>query len=337
MKTISVKVFAIVALLNFPFNITLTQRCQKEKISADLSSYRAVFSGQVIDTRSGIKFKVERIWKGELLREITIAFDSTVGQQKNSSRTLNFQKGESYLVYALGDTTTEQLEHQVVYGSNLNVVHYITNCTKTKKLVDAKEDLKVLGEGLAVDSFTDDNFTEPTERFDVPIVKEDIHAIDFPVNYKVTIEAQGPAEYTVVIFGSLSRTVSSLDKLERLAPKHPLVVVGLKNGERAGFITPNGNEMSDRSPRDMDEAEDMDEITNGRFEFWIQATRVQKKPFTLLRDEGEIEDGTLHAVLNATGEATSAELSGLARGFKVLITWSRIVDETRQQNGGRRP
>jgi len=119
------------ALLLFSYDSSFACRCQRKKPSRDLSQFAIVFAGKVteVDYRSGrAKFSVQRIWKGARVGEIVIS-------SGNSSCDWRFEKGESYLVYAysLPETRT-YTTHQ---------------CTRTGRLADATEDLKVLGEGQA--------------------------------------------------------------------------------------------------------------------------------------------------------------------------------------------
>jgi hypothetical protein len=118
------------ALLLLSYDAAFACRCPRDKPSRDLSRFVAVFVGKVTDEgdfRSRrVKFSVERIWKGELVAEIVI-------YATNNSCDWYFKKGASYLVYA--------------YTSPGGHTFRTHKCTRTGRLVDAAEDLEVLGEG----------------------------------------------------------------------------------------------------------------------------------------------------------------------------------------------
>ena len=243
-----------------------------EPPSATLSEYSTVFSGTVIAAGpTGVTFKVDRIWKGDLLEEINISNMQVGG--------IIFQDGQSYLVYE-ADTDIPQ-----------------RRCNRTRKLIDAKEDLEVLGEGLSPSSASPVAASRPPDN---PTVSD--QRIRFPANHRVTIEAEGPNDYTIAIFGALSPDVTLLKGLERVSPRGHLVLVGLKNAERAEFVTPD--------------------IMSKYVDFEIQATRVQEKPLTSIRDEGEIGAGELRLISDEPGREPYAVLSDLPKGFKVKILWS---------------
>lgn len=98
---------------------------------------RAVFSGKVLEITENnqtysiaVRLKVERAWKGSLPAEIIIITGRGGGDCGS-----HFDLGESYLVYA--------------YGSNES--NLSTNiCRRTAKLLNAADDVKILGKGKAV-------------------------------------------------------------------------------------------------------------------------------------------------------------------------------------------
>lgn len=72
----------------------------------DYNGASAVFSGEVValDTFM-VKFKVDKLWKGDFSDEITMstgAKDNGDGTYTSSSCDYNFKLGEKYLVYAQG-------------------------------------------------------------------------------------------------------------------------------------------------------------------------------------------------------------------------------------------
>jgi hypothetical protein len=90
----------------------------------ELQRVGAVFSGEVIRAdREGIEFKVEKIWKGPRAKKVTM-------NHELSDCTYVFVLGKKYLVYAYGK------------GSFSTSI-----CTRTRRLDNASDDLKELGEG----------------------------------------------------------------------------------------------------------------------------------------------------------------------------------------------
>jgi hypothetical protein len=89
----------------------------------------AVFSGEVLETRSGVnfleaRFRVERSWKGVEAEEVFVTTDG-------HAESPHYRVGEKYLVFA---------------GSN-NGKLFTGICSRTKRLEYAEEDLRQLGEG----------------------------------------------------------------------------------------------------------------------------------------------------------------------------------------------
>ncbi len=92
----------------------------------ELQRKDAVFSGEVIsrDFKSAkVEFEVEKFWKGPRAKKISLKY---IG----SDCTYPFVVGKKYLVYAFGKEILET-----------------DNCTRTKDLDKASDDLKELGEG----------------------------------------------------------------------------------------------------------------------------------------------------------------------------------------------
>jgi hypothetical protein len=89
-------------------------------------------------------FQVERGWKGETTSKMFLATDrirNADGTGSGSSCDYDFEKGETYLIYAYGKENELRTDY----------------CTRTELLTKAEEDLKILGEGK-----------EPVDRKDEP-------------------------------------------------------------------------------------------------------------------------------------------------------------------------
>jgi hypothetical protein len=119
------------AMTSFP-SVSYACKCAgPPSIEKELERSNAVFSGKVIDIDNNrnnqkILFEVEEAWKGVSKTQIILT-------DEQSSCSLNFSEGKSYLVYAYdfqGDLTT-------------NI------CDRTKELSSAKDDLEYLGEGTS--------------------------------------------------------------------------------------------------------------------------------------------------------------------------------------------
>jgi len=99
----------------------------------DFNGAFAVFSGEVVggDTFT-VKFKVDKIWKGQFGDEI----EMPTGAQKHGDDTYStnscdysFRRGEKYLVFAYGDSAAEMRAH---------------SCTRTRAAAHAAQDIKDL-------------------------------------------------------------------------------------------------------------------------------------------------------------------------------------------------
>jgi hypothetical protein len=111
-----------------------TMRCliAAKSVKSALKQSAAVFSGEVIEVKNGrhfmeARFRVERSWKGVDAEEVLVLVDSTVESP-------HYRASEKYLVFA-----------GIQYGKL-----FTGNCSRTRKIADAQEDLKQLGEGKAV-------------------------------------------------------------------------------------------------------------------------------------------------------------------------------------------
>jgi hypothetical protein len=115
----------------------------KTKVEYERKNSRAVFSGEVVevgtvkgDTSSfkgslEVTFKLRESWKGIEEKTKTVKVITSVPKTANCG--YDFKVGESYLVYVLKNK---------VYGEMLT-----NTCTRTRKLTQASEDLKALGNG----------------------------------------------------------------------------------------------------------------------------------------------------------------------------------------------
>jgi hypothetical protein len=93
----------------------------------------AVFSGKVIELEENkVKFRVEKIWKGEPVDEITMVIQDKdeKGKYVMSSCDYRYKFGEKYLVYA--------------YGSPDELITYV--CTRTALLKNADQEMRGLDE-----------------------------------------------------------------------------------------------------------------------------------------------------------------------------------------------
>ncbi len=143
--------FIITALLLFSANTILAADCLRSNtLSDELKSAAAVFSGKVVaqerrkitdaasedfgGERLFIKFKVDRWWKGSGNDEIALQTSIVyfAGTIRQGSEDFRFASEGSYLVYAYF--------YNGEFGTNV--------CARTKKLSEATEELKELGEGF---------------------------------------------------------------------------------------------------------------------------------------------------------------------------------------------
>lgn len=109
----------------------LGARCYIPKLPEAVSYSKAVFSGKVISVEADgdtkiFTIQVSRYWKGPVSREVKIYILETMRYQAW------YELGQSYLVYAGMNN-----KGQLVDG----------RCSATKRIRDAKADLKYLGKG----------------------------------------------------------------------------------------------------------------------------------------------------------------------------------------------
>jgi hypothetical protein len=100
-----------------------------KSVNSTLKKSTAVFSGEVLEIRTGVnflqaRFRVERSWKGVESDEVFVFTDG-------SAESPHYRVGEKYLVFA--GIRNDKL--------------FTGICSRTKRLEYAEEDLKQLGEG----------------------------------------------------------------------------------------------------------------------------------------------------------------------------------------------
>lgn len=101
-----------------------------KSVKGAIKQSAAVFSGEVLEMKNGrnyleVRFRVERSWKGVKAEEVSVSTDSTVESP-------HYRVGQKYLVFA---------------GFRDGKL-FTGNCSRTKKLEYALEDLQQLGEGV---------------------------------------------------------------------------------------------------------------------------------------------------------------------------------------------
>ena len=131
MKTLIM--FLLVTLSWFPpgHEASSTMRCfvEPKSVRGALKRATAVFSGEVLETKSGVnflqaRFRVERSWKGVATEEVLVITDG-------SAESPHYRLGEKYLVFA----------------GTRDSKFFTGMCSRTKKLEYAQGDLQQLGEG----------------------------------------------------------------------------------------------------------------------------------------------------------------------------------------------
>ena len=136
---LAVVVTLLVARAGLACNCDLprTGKSFKQVVIEARNKSKAVFSGTVvaIDKKPGdfyvtVRFKVEEFWKGKLSKEATVSTG-----QGGGDCGYKFEVGQRYLVYAYGYNDAD-------LGTNI--------CQRTASLIEAAEDLKVLGNGKFV-------------------------------------------------------------------------------------------------------------------------------------------------------------------------------------------
>ena len=112
-----------------------------QSAAAELERAAAVFSGKVVEikrqkrseglfARVEVVFRVEKAWKGVERKTVSVWTSS-----QSSACGYGFREGQTYLVYA----------YESAPGSLSTGI-----CSRTRRLKDARKDLKELGRGRAV-------------------------------------------------------------------------------------------------------------------------------------------------------------------------------------------
>ena len=128
MKSLRLTVL-IAAFLFIKFDSVLGCVCVPATVPQQIERAQTIFSGKVIGRTSlGIRFKVQNWWKGASRpSEISLYADSKVITDCDVSLKI----GETYLVYAFSSSPGNKLE--------------TNQCSGTKELKSAEDDLKILG------------------------------------------------------------------------------------------------------------------------------------------------------------------------------------------------
>ena len=151
---LTVKISLIIIPILLTGSTVARLECRKPgSVTEELNRASVVFSGEAVSkeyrkvdfSRSGgvgeaqvlvVKFKVNRWWKGGGAEDAVLYTSVTKipgGGTSSLAEDFRFSKGESYLVYAYGPR--DKLKTSA--------------CTRTRKLTEAEEDLRELGEGSA--------------------------------------------------------------------------------------------------------------------------------------------------------------------------------------------
>lgn len=127
----NIKLILIVAALIFiNFEYVLGCVCIPTTTLQKIEQAQSIFSGRIIGrTATKLRFKVQKWWKGTPYYEIFIYADSKV----ITSCDVSFKNSETYLVYTFSSGSENKPE--------------TNQCTGTKELAAADEDLKILGKG----------------------------------------------------------------------------------------------------------------------------------------------------------------------------------------------
>jgi hypothetical protein len=161
--TIHKIILALLTCALFGASKTLACDCPLLMTEQAVEKSKAVFSGEVIgfEYRKGIpdrfvdeqakeavrsnvyemlvvKVRVDQWWKGEPPAEVFLLTSSTRNADGTStvdSCDYSFHKGETYLIFATKFNTQRENEYRT------------NDCSRTRKLSIADEDLKILGEG----------------------------------------------------------------------------------------------------------------------------------------------------------------------------------------------
>ena len=131
MKTVVLFLLISLTCVSPSHGTNATMRCINgpKSIKAVFKNSTAVFSGEVVQIRSGVnflqaQFRVEQSWKGVEAEEVSVFTE-------NAAESTHYRVGEKYLVFA-----------GIRDGKLFTGI-----CSRTKILEYAEDDLKQLGEG----------------------------------------------------------------------------------------------------------------------------------------------------------------------------------------------
>ena len=131
MKTVVLFLLTFLTYVPPSHGANSTMRCliEPKSVKGALKNSTAIFSGEVLEIRSGVnflqaRFSVERSWKGVEAEQVSVLTE-------NTAESPHYRVGENYLVFA------------GIRDGKL----FTCNCSRTKRLEYAEEDLKQLGEG----------------------------------------------------------------------------------------------------------------------------------------------------------------------------------------------
>ena len=131
MKTVVLFLLTSLTYVQPSYEANSAMRCLvgPKSVKVALKNSTAVFSGEVLEIRSGVtflqaRFRVERSWKGVEEEQVSVLTE-------NTAESTHYRVGEKYLVFA------------VIRNGKL----FTGNCSRTKRLEYAEKDLKQLGEG----------------------------------------------------------------------------------------------------------------------------------------------------------------------------------------------
>jgi hypothetical protein len=121
-------------------------------VAKELRRSVLVFSGEAIERNaSGLKFRVEKVWKGKAMREISLPQDVVFSKQEvfiDSCARL-FEVGQRYLVYA--------------YRERGEL--FVNKCSRTQILEKAEKDIEVLNRSKPEPRSRSSRHTIHTGRF----------------------------------------------------------------------------------------------------------------------------------------------------------------------------
>jgi len=122
-------ILIVAAFLLLNFDSAFGCVCVPTTPAQQIQQSKTIFSGKVMGrTATTIRFKVQKWWKGTRYHEVSIFADSKIITDCD----VTFQDGETYLIYAYRSVENRLETNQ---------------CTGTKQLASADEDLKILGKG----------------------------------------------------------------------------------------------------------------------------------------------------------------------------------------------